>query len=470
MNDRNSFQDERIPQYIYAARRLQRGDYDVDVPTTPPDALGELGQALHELTQTLERQYRRIQKLDEIAALVNAGLLLDDILENIYNNFRDILPYNRIGLSLLENDGQTVRARWAKTDQPPLRLAVGYEAPLAGSSLETILRTGQPRIINDLVAYLAQKPASESTRLIVEEGIRSSLTCPLIANGVPVGFLFFSSVTPDAYIDVHVETFQRIAQQLSVIVEKGRLVSELVEQKAAIEQQNEELRRLGEQRNALLGMVAHDLRSPIAYIQMSTEFLLESLDTLSEDDYRTILADIRHQAQHMSSLLNDLLDVTQIEAGKLDLNPQPVDLPEFLGEVVQRHHRLGARKGTQVVLDAAPPGQIRADPARLRQVMDNLISNAVKYAPAGSTVRVSAERLESGWRIDVADQGPGILPEDRHRLFTEFARLSARPTGGESSTGLGLAITKRIVEAHGGEIGVASEPGRGATFWFTLPE
>jgi signal transduction histidine kinase len=107
---------------------------------------------------------------------------------------------------------------------------------------------------------------------------------------------------------------------------------------------------------------------------------------------------------------------------------------------------------------------------RLRQVVDNLISNAVKYSPPGSQVWVRAERTSDGWRIHVKDQGPGITPQDRQRLFQDFARLSAKPTGGEKSTGLGLAITHRVVAAHGGQIGVDSEPGLGADFWFTLPD
>ncbi len=111
-----------------------------------------------------------------------------------------------------------------------------------------------------------------------------------------------------------------------------------------------------------------------------------------------------------------------------------------------------------------------ADPMRLRQVMDNLISNAVKYSPAGSEVRVRAAVEGDEWLVSVQDQGPGLTADDQERLFEDFARLSAKPTGGEKSTGLGLAITRRVIEAHGGRIGVNSTPGSGATFWFTLKQ
>jgi signal transduction histidine kinase len=172
----------------------------------------------------------------------------------------------------------------------------------------------------------------------------------------------------------------------------------------------------------------------------------------------------------MLALLNDLLEVTQIESGKLSLNLEPVHLRGFLDEAVQQQAMLAAPKGTRVLLQAVPEGTVVVDPLRLRQVVDNLISNAVKFSPPGSTVRVSAERILAGWQVNVQDEGPGITEQDRNRLFQDFARLSAKATGGEKSTGLGLAISRRVVEAHGGQIGVNSEPGHGATFWFMLPD
>lgn len=461
--------DSRIALYAQIIERLKRGEYEVDVPLDPHDEIGQLSAALRELAQTLAARSRELQSLNQITARMNAGLLLDEILEHLYQDFRGIIPYNRIGLALIEEDRRIVRSYWDKSDQPVMQLEKGYAAPLAGSSLETIIATGQPRILNDLVAYLERKPESKSTRLILAEGIRSSLTCPLLANGVPVGFIFFSSIQPNTYADVHVEIFKRIAQQLAVIVEKGRLASELVAQKAAIEKQNQELRRLNTLKNAFLGMAAHDLRNPLALIQSSLALLLDPDSRFTEAQREYLHRAMERQAHHMLALLDDLLDVTEIESESLTLKLKAVDLGQFLNESVELHNELARPKGTCVVLETAPPGTVVADPDRLDQLMDNLISNAVKYSPPGSTVRVSAERLDSGWRVSVKDEGPGITEQDRQRLFHDFARLSARPTGGEKSIGLGLAIARRIVDAHGGQIGVDSEPGHGATFWFTLP-
>lgn len=469
VSDNHSHTDKRISQFIEVTERLKQGNYDLEVPgRAGDDEISRLGQALHGLAQTLERRYRQMQKLNEITSHINAGLLLDEILEHIYRGFQDVIPYNRIGFSLIEDNGHTVRAYWARSDHPIL-LGKGYAASLAGSSLQTIIQSGHPRIINDLVEYLEKKPASHSTHLVVEEGMRSSLTCPLIANGIPVGFIFFSSATPYTYSPAHVDLFKRIAGQLSVILEKGRLVSELAAQKAASEQQNRELRRLNEVKNTFLGMAAHDLRNPISNVQLITHLLLEPDPDLDEEERQSLLNDINKQTGHMLSLLNELLDVTQIEAGKLNLNLKEIDLGLFLAETVRRQAMFAGSKGSRIQLEVEPGGKAMADPVHLRQVIDNLVSNAVKYSPPGSTVTVAAERFRSGWRVKVQDEGPGITEEDRKHLFQDFARLSAQPTGGEKSIGLGLAISRRVIEAHGGKIGVDSEPGQGANFWFTLP-
>jgi signal transduction histidine kinase len=436
--------------------------------TFPTDEIGRIGIAIQELALNLETRYRELQTIMQVTARVNSGLFLDEILEGVYRDFKDFIPYDRIGFSLIENDGKSIRARWAKAEYTPLRLGGGYTADLAGSTLQMIISTGQPRIINDLEAYAKQKPESKSTRLILEEGIRSSLTCPLTANGVPVGFMFFSSRQPNTYATIHVDTFQQIAGQLSVMLEKGRMVAELTAQKLELEQKNNELLRLGDLKNSFLGMAAHDLRNPIGNIQMAMSLLMDKRFTLTPDEKEDMFSDINQQANYMLSLLNDLLDVSQIESGKFALKIVPVEIGDFLQEVVLRHHRLAEKKGSAVHLEAAINGKVMADPIRLRQVLDNLISNAVKFSPTGSVISVRAQREKNDWMISVHDQGPGLTAQDQQRLFQDFAQLSAKPTGGEKSTGLGLAITRRVVEAHSGRIGVNSEPGQGATFWFTL--
>ncbi|MCC7450321.1 MAG: GAF domain-containing protein [Anaerolineae bacterium] len=462
--------EERITQYIAVTEQIAQGNFDVSLPAAQNDEFDRLGQSLHGLAKALEARYREVQKLNLLTARINAGLLLDEVLEGVYRDFKEFIPYNRIGFSGIEKDGTLVRSYWAKTDQPAIKLWKGYAAKLSGSSLEQIIATRQPRIINDLHDYLEHKPDSQSTRLIVAEGIRSSLTCPLVANGTPIGFIFFSSVEPNTYADAHIEIFQSIANQLAIIVEKGRLISELADQKAAIEQQNEQLRNLNDLKNTFLGIAAHDLRNPIGHIRMTTEILLDRSAGFTLEDHYGLLEGVYKQAQYMLTLLDDLLDVSYIESGKFSLNPLATNLPQFIQRAIERNAKLAETKGTIIVLEAGEEGLAWFDPLRIDQVMDNLLSNAVKYSPPGSVIRVRVRQAAPMWRIEVQDQGPGVTVEDQQMIFQDFARLSAKPTGGEKSTGLGLAITRRVVVAHGGDIGVDSETGNGATFWLTLPD
>ena len=431
--------------------------------------MGRLGASLLSLAHSLEKRHREIESIAGLTAHINEGLLLDEVLEIVYADFRDLIPYDRIGLALLEQDATVLRAQWAKSEYGELKLGKGFAAPLAGSSLELIIRTGRPRILNDLVAYLEAKPESTSTRLVVEEGIRSSLTCPLTANGVPVGFLFFSSRKPNTYATLHAETFERLAGQLSVIVEKARLITEIANRQAEVEVRNEELVHLNQVKNRFLGMAAHDLRNPISAIRMVVD-LLECPDAgLSEDESRSLLRDIATQADEMLALLHQLLDVSRIESGSLELSLEAVDTATLIGEAVRRHNLLATPKGTRLLLERNDVLLALADASRLRQVLDNLMSNAVKYSPPGSSVRVESSESGGVWRVAVFDEGPGVSEQDRARLFQDFVRLSARPTGGESSTGLGLAIARRIVEAHGGAIGISSNAPCGSVFWFEIP-
>lgn len=465
--------DTRIHEYIGAIERITYGQYQIDeIPLEPQDQISLLGLALLNLSKNIEMQHRQLDAISEITTQINSGLVLEDILDNVYEQFRNLIPYNRIGFSLIkkdENQRTIVKAIWAKSDSNDVKLTKGYSALLEGSTLAQIIETGKPRIIPDLVAYAAHKPNSESSQLILQEGIRSSLTCPLISNGNPIGFMFFSSNQRNTYSEAHIAIFQRIAAELSVILEKGRLISEIMEQRKAISEQNERLRELNDLKNTFLGIAAHDLRNPLANIQLAASLLMMDDPTLTSDERKLILEDVHNQSKFMTTLLSDLLDVTQIESGQLQLKPVSIDVASFITEIVENHRKLATMKSTTITLENIDEGYMLADRNKIRQVVDNLLSNAVKYSPPSSNVVISVDFSNQCLKVSVRDAGPGITPEDRKKLFKDFAKLSARPTGGERSIGLGLSIARRIVEAHGGEIGVDSEPGAGSTFWFTLP-
>jgi signal transduction histidine kinase len=172
----------------------------------------------------------------------------------------------------------------------------------------------------------------------------------------------------------------------------------------------------------------------------------------------------------MLALVNDLLDVSVIESGRLELRREPCSLSGLLEQRVDFFQLVAEKKRIRIEREIPPGVVVEIDPGRVEQVADNLISNAVKYSPPGSRIDVSLVTGEDEVRLEVRDQGPGLSEDDRARIFGAFQRLSARPTGGEKSTGLGLAITKRIVAAHGGTIDVEAAQEQGSTFVVVLPK
>jgi signal transduction histidine kinase len=252
--------------------------------------------------------------------------------------------------------------------------------------------------------------------------------------------------------------------------ELSHLNNELATAQRELARKNAELARLNEQKNQFLGIAAHDLRNPLEVILTYSEFLLEDAAPVLAPEQTDLIHTIRSSSEFMLRLVEDLLDVTRIEAGRLELDLAPADLPALVAANVRRNRVLAAKKGIEVSLQTQ--GEIprmKLDVAKIEQVLDNLIGNAVKFSLPGSPVEVRLDTQGDQVILAVRDQGPGIPAELLGRLFEPFTRAHARGTGGEKGAGLGLAIVKRIVTGHGGEIRVESEPGRGATFQVFLP-
>lgn len=235
-----------------------------------------------------------------------------------------------------------------------------------------------------------------------------------------------------------------------------------------LRQARERLREMNDEKNEFLGIAAHDLRSPLNAIKGYSELLLEDGDFKPGD--ADILRKICDAATRMAGMVQNLLDANRIERGELRPNLVPSDLSEVAAFVVDgQRPRAAAKNQSLQWVPSEEPAMAMADRAILVQVLENLVSNAVKYSPPGKPIRVRVFPRESVLRVEVQDEGPGLSAEDQKRLFGKFARLSARPTGGENSTGLGLSIVKRMVEAMNGRVWCESEPGRGATFLVEMP-
>ena len=248
------------------------------------------------------------------------------------------------------------------------------------------------------------------------------------------------------------------------------ILSGLKQALLAEQRQRNRLEELDRLKNQLLGMAAHDLRSPSAIISMYAEMLREKLGPNVDERQRKFLDIISEKSAFMLRLIGDVLDVSRIESGAVDLAARVGDYGGFVAEQVRLLGELGAARGVTVRLeDVGPLPPLPFDRDRMEQVLSNMVGNALKFSPAGATVTVRVAREKGRVLTQVSDQGPGLPPEECKRIFVPFQRGSAQPVRGEKGTGLGLAISRKIVEAHGGRIGVESTVGRGSTFWYSLP-
>ena len=280
---------------------------DAQAPTLVLDAenpLKGLADELAELSHTLEQRERRLLDLFDAVAEMGHGVHLEGVLEHVYTGFTGVIPFDRIGCAFLTRNGRAVQAFWAKSTLGETHLGTGYAQPMAGSSLEAVLQTRQPRILNDLVAYLADHPQSDSTRRIVAEGGRSSLTCPLVVGDVPLGFLFFTSAHPHAYTSGHQSLFRQIASQVSVVLQKSQAYDRLKHQNEVLIRETERLEVVAttdpltgvlnrRAMDAVLARVEH----PFAVIAMDVDHFKRVNDTHGHAIGDRVLQRVAHLAQ-----------------------------------------------------------------------------------------------------------------------------------------------------------------------------
>ncbi|MEI7490724.1 MAG: HAMP domain-containing sensor histidine kinase [Bacteroidota bacterium] len=257
---------------------------------------------------------------------------------------------------------------------------------------------------------------------------------------------------------------------VSFYEELSRLNNELVNMQRELAKKNRDLARLSKLKDQFLGIAAHDLRSPIGVILGYSELLLDQDIKTNPSDQADLLQRIHKTGHFMLGLVNDLLDIANIESGKLELNLSEQDLTEVIGETIRMNEMFARAKSIKVKFEN--PGKrlkIYIDRPKIEQVLTNLLTNSIKYSFPKSKITISIESSPQKVRVSVNDQGQGIKEEELGKLFKPFQKTSTRSTNGEKSTGLGLLIVKKIVEAHKGEIGVTSKFGVGSEFFFTLP-
>lgn len=348
-------------------------------------------------------------------------------------------------------------------DRPALRTVLVDQLALDPRHIELDTRPGQP--LPDWV------PASVRGKRIAAAAL------PFGAGSHrPVGALIAWRELHDgrrAFFDrEELLVLKTLADYAAVTLETARLAQETARLhheagQAEARREMESLREVARLKDEFLGQVSHELRTPLTIIHGYSELIVDGM-LRDEESIRQSADEIHSSSALMLRLVDDLLDTSRLEAGRVELQPVALDLSNWLIKLVTGFGQ--ATPSHRIVADVCEPlPAISADPDRLGQVMNNLLSNAARYSPGGTVIRVSADVVGDGLEIKVSDQGPGIAPDDRDRIFEKFYRGKHGATLAVRGTGLGLAVARQLVEAHGGTIGVQSTPGRGSTFWVRLP-
>jgi signal transduction histidine kinase len=404
-----------------------------------------------QLRDALGRRVDVLEAANRCARALGSSLVLEDAFGAFIREVRGLVPFDRIAVVLVEGDRLEVLAtagEGARKVFPP-----GTSGPIAGSIFEAI-RSGRTVYRRDM---LDERHPEE--RELVRLGLRSRLTAPLLVGSTAVGLISFVRREAEAFSAEEVELVSLI----------GRLAATAVQNIRAYDAEHrtvEELRRLSALRADFVSLVSHELRSPMAAVIGAAQTLQQRWRELSPEQRASFLALIAGETSRLADLIADVLDTSRIEAGTFTYKFDDLDLGDLAEEAVASASIGQDEVPVEAVLHRPLP-TVRGDRARLRQVLANLIDNAVKWSRGGELVEVDVSTRNGRLVVGVRDRGPGIPREEHGVIFEKFGR--AKGGAGRSGTGLGLFIARSIAEAHGGTVEVRSAPGQGATFILTLP-
>lgn len=435
----------------------------------------------------LERCQRELNLLREIDQKLLAGVALPDLLQAAVGAFARLAEAQ--SCVLVTADPESGLLKPVASAGPDLEVVRRYYADLRPRLGEGDVGKAIAMRTAVMCPDITQEPGCDQFRVpLLSFGIRAILAVPLLADEQILGAVALGYPEPRTFPEAEVQALQVFANQLAVAFAHARLREEAAERWRC--EQGSRVKTL------FIANMSHELRTPLNSIIGFSELLEGGLSGPLNDKQKRYARNIHEAGKHLLALINDLLDLAKVEAGKIRLRPEPLLLPETLESAVMLMHGEAMRKGLtleQQVEEGLP--KILADPVRLNQILFNLLSNAVKFTPGGGQVRVAArliqgsqlaghDELSSGSElstlnrepqrsfveISVQDTGIGIKSEDLPKLFQPFVQLDSSFANRHQGTGLGLALTKQLVELHGGQIVAASDgEGRGSTFTVRLP-
>jgi signal transduction histidine kinase/CheY-like chemotaxis protein/HAMP domain-containing protein len=423
-------------------------------------AASELGR----LNEQLMRSVAQLTALGEVGRAISSTLDLETVLKAIVSR----------AVQLTGLDAGSIYEYDERTEESHLRAAENVDEEMLALLRRTPVRkgegavgrtvlTGEPIQIPDI------RDESYKTRLrdaVIRGGYRSLLVVPLLREEQIIGALAVMGKIPGPFAAEVVELLKTFAAQSALAIQNARLFRDLAEK-------SKQLEVASQLKSQFLANMSHELRTPLNSIIGITEMLQEDARDLKRESELEPLARVLRAARHLLTLINDILDLSKIEAGRMEIHLESFAIAPLVEDVVSTIGSLAAKNGNRVVLDcAADIGTMRADQTRIRQALLNLVSNATKFTERG-TVTIRVKRVTEDGRewvtMAVTDTGIGLTREQMERLFQEFVQADASTTRKYGGTGLGLAISRRFCQMMGGDIAVESQPGRGSTFTIRLP-
>jgi len=415
-----------------------------------------------------QRRVRELRLLHDVGLAAASGVHLEETLQAAAEALTAELADARVALLLLEPESGALRLE-ASVDYPADAIR-GLRLQAGEGITGWVARHGQPVLVPDV--------RLDSRYVEIASDIRSELCVPLAAGPLIIGVLNVESTQLDAFTQDDQRLLSTLANNLTILVERARLFEavetariELQQRAGALEEANVRLQELDRLKDQFLANMSHELRTPLNSIIGFSEVLMDGLVGDMTPEQKDCVNDIHFSGEHLLTLINDILDLSKIEAGRMTLAPAAVDVPLLLTGVQATIAPLIEKKAQvlKIEWDEGIPTLV-ADELRIKQILLNLLSNANKFTPFEGHITLSCCLADSATILfSVADTGIGIKPEDQGIIFEEFRQVDGSASREMSGTGLGLAISKRLIEMHGGHVWVESEHGHGATFSFLLP-